>query len=230
MAKIGEYYYPDIDIEEAIKYAKTIYDFPSHSMSVSMLAEKHGLKLRGGWTGMILSSLRKYNLIEGRGTLRSTNLAEKIINPKDQFELQSAKAIVFDKIDLWRRIHSDYGEKVPSSDFWAYLAEKFTIDRVEAKEKAEKVAKIYTESLGFCFPSGASAGNIEEDRREMVIQDGVRDLKASMFVNPILGELRTEEYGVLKIKDTVSIETAITLLQSLKEKLKINQAGGNTTS
>ena len=219
MGKIGEHYYPDIDPEEAVKYAKIIYDFPSHSLSVQMLAEKLGLKTRGGWTGMIIASLKKYGLVDGRGTLRATDLTEKIVNPKNTQELQSAKADLFNKIELWKRIRYDYGEKVLSSDFWAYLAEKHSVDRVEAKKKGEKVAKLYTKSVAFCFPPNASITSVEAGRREMTVQEASSDLKALMNIHSGIGELRTDEYGILKIKDVISIDIAITLLQSLKEKI-----------
>lgn len=156
MAKIGTYSYPDISVPEAVRIAKLIYDFPSHSMSVKMLAEKLGISARGGWTGMILFSLKKYGFVEGRGTLRTTEIAAKLVNPISDQEFVSARELVFNKIELWVKMKKDYGEKVPSSEFCGYLVEKLPIDREIAQSKFEKIAKLYTESVTFCFPPTTS--------------------------------------------------------------------------
>jgi hypothetical protein len=165
MGKLDNQYYPDIDLAEAVNYAKTIYDFPNHTMSLSLFADKNNLKIRGGWTGMILASMKKYGLIEGRGNLRATELAEKILNPKNEQEAKSAKLMAFSQISLWTQIHVDYGDKALPSDFWAYIADKYAVDRVKAKGKAEKIAKLYTKSSAYTYTPGSST-TIEEGRRE----------------------------------------------------------------
>lgn len=216
MGKLEDYYYPDIDLEEAVSYTKAVYDFPNHTMSRQLFADKHKLKVRGGWTGMILASLKKFGLIEGRGTLRATSLAERILNPRNEQEANSAKNEAFNNIYLWSQIRSDYGEKALPRDFWAYLADKYSVDRVIAKQKAEKIAKLYTKSSAYTFPPGTST-IIGEGRREN--RTGTDDLKAEAMIQGSIGELRTIDYGILKIIDTVSIDIAITLLQNLKEKI-----------
>jgi len=166
MAKIGTIRYPDVSVPEASKYTKIIYDFPTHSMSVKMLTEKLNLSTRGGWTGMILYSLKSYGLVEGRGVLRTTELGEKLVNPLSAQELAVTKETVFNKIDLWTKIRKDYGEKALSSEFCSYLADKLLIDRTIAQSKYEKVAKLYTESVTFCFPPTPSNLNDEGGRRK----------------------------------------------------------------
>lgn len=39
----------------------------------------------------------------------------------------------------------------------------------------------------------------------------------------LMGELRTEEYGILKIKDEVSIDMALTIIKILKDKLQASK-------
>lgn len=216
VGKLGSYYIPDIDVDEAVKYTKTVYDFPNHSMSIQLFADKNQLKVRGGWTGMILASMKKYGLVEGRGILRTTELAEQIINPKDDYEAQEARNKVFNKIELWNKIRSDYGDKALPSDFWAYLADKHFIDRVMAQTKAEKVAKLYTKSRMFCYPTTMALNEVGREVRSVNV--GVD----AVLVKGSIGELKTVDYGTLRLIDTVSIDMAITLLQNLKEKMKIS--------
>jgi hypothetical protein len=51
---------------------------------------------------------------------------------------------------------------------------------------------------------------------------GRDEVKVAKMETPIgcNNELRTEEYGILKIKDEVSVDMAMTILKSLKEKLQ----------
>lgn len=225
MAKIGSYSYPDISVAEASRIAKVIYDFPSHSMSVKMLAEKLGISARGGWTGMILFSLKKYGLVEGRGTLRTTELAEKLVNPKSNQELTTTKEFVFNKIDLWAKIRKDYGVKALDSDFWGYLADKLPVDRTIAQSKYEKIAKLYTESVTFCFSPTASSKTIQvydEGRgSETVTIEKYNQPPEAPSGTVSYGS--SEEYGIWVKKDLVSINFAESQLEAIKAWLQLQK-------
>ena len=227
MAKIGNYSYPDISVAEASRIAKLIYDFPSHSMSVKMLAEKLGISARGGWTGMILFSLKKYGLVEGRGTLRTTELAEKLVNPKSNQELTATKEFVFNKIDLWTKIRKDYGEKALDGDFWGYLADKLPVDRTIAQSKYEKIAKLYTESVTFCFPPTTSNLNYEDGRRtEQYMDETQQQTSGAPIPRTPSGTVSygsSEEYGIWVKKDIVAIEFAETQIEAIKAWLKLQK-------
>jgi hypothetical protein len=228
MAKIGNYSYPDISAPEASRIAKLIYDFPSHSMSVKMLAENLGISARGGWTGMILFSLKRYGLVEGRGTLRTTELAEKLVNPISAQELATAKSTVFNKIELWVKIRKDYGEKALSSEFAGYLSEKLPVDRTIAQAKYEKIAKIYTESVAFCFPPATSSSIEEEGRGERTSMEG-RQPQTQLETAPrtpsgVVSYGSSEEYGIWVKKDLVAIEFAESQIEAIKAWLKLQKA------
>jgi hypothetical protein len=228
MAKIGNYRYPDISLSEASRIAKIIYDFPSHSMSVKTLAEKLGLSTRGGWTGMILFSLKKYGLVEGRGTLRITELGEKLVNPKDDRELASAKETAFDKISLWAKIRKDYGEKVPSSEFWSYLAEKLPVDRTMAQSKAEKIAKLYTESVTFCFPPTPSDQIDESGRRTGSPMENAQTPASAApptrMPSGVVSYGSSDDYNIWVKKDVTAIEFVETQIAAIQAWLKHEKA------
>jgi len=222
MGKIGRYYYPDISLSEASKIAKLIYDFPSHSMSVKMMAEKLGLSARGGWTGMIIASLKNYGLTEGRGTLRTTDLADRLVNPKSEQELLQTKEQIFNRIDLWAKIRKDYGTKALSSDFWAYLAEKLPIDRTIAQKKSEKIAKIYTESVTFCFPPTPST-HMEEGRRAEYVQGTTPQPPTEQIPKVPSGIVcygSSEDFNIWVRKDITSIEFLESQIEAIKSWLR----------
>jgi hypothetical protein len=229
MGSIGSYKYPDLSVPEATKIAKTIYDFPSHSMSVQLLAEKLKISARGGWTGMILFSLKRYGLAEGRGLLHTTPLGEKLVNPLTAKELQSTKEEVFNKIELWSRIHKDYGAKVPGSEFCSYLVEKLSVDRETAQSKYEKIAKLYTESVAFCFPPEPSSISIYDDGRgseTVTVEKRFQEAPVECTrVTPggTVSYGSSEEYGIWVKKDIAAIEFAESQIEAIKAWLKLQK-------
>jgi hypothetical protein len=226
MGRIGRYYYPDLPMNEAYKITKLIYEFPGHSMSVKMMAEKLRISARGGWTGMIIASLKNYGLTEGRGTLRTTSLAEKLVNPKNSQESVEAKKEAFNKIDLWTKIRKDYGEKALSSDFWAYLAEKLPVDRIMAQSKSEKIAKLYTESAAFCFPPPSSILIGEEGRgsENTMVEKNPQIETSPKVPSGVVTYGSSEDYGIWVKKDMVSIEFAESQIEAIKAWLKHEKA------
>jgi hypothetical protein len=228
MAKIGMYSYPDVSVPEAVKIAKVIYDFPSHSMSVKLLAEKLGISARGGWTGMILYSLKRYGFAEGRGTLRTTDMGAKIVNPVSLQEFTSAKELVFNKIEFWVRIRKDYGEKAPSSEFCGYLVDKLGIDRIIAQSKFEKVAKIYTESLYYCFPPTTSSLSYEGGRRAEPTMENTQSRPSSEPTSDVPCDVvnygSSDDYNIWVKRDQKSIEFAESQIEAIKAWLKHQKA------
>ncbi len=230
MGSIGSYKYPDISVPEAYKTAKIIYDFSGQSMSVQLLAEKLNISARGGWTGMILFSLKRYGLAEGRGLLHTTDLAEKLVNPLTPQELQATKETIFNKIELWVRIRKDYGTKALSGEFCSYLVDKLHVDRQIAQSKYEKVAKLYTESVAFCFPSTSSESNYEDDRRtEQDMEERPANLSSSFQVRQpsqpsgVVSYGSSDEYNIWVKKDIIAIEFVESQLEAIKAWLKLQK-------
>ena len=227
MGNIGRYYYPDLTLSEASKIVKLIYDFPGHSMSVKMMAEKLGISSRGGWTGMIIASLKNYGLTEGRGTLRTTDLAEKLVNPKNDQELLQTKEQIFKRIELWVKIRKDYGDKALSSDFWAYLAEKLPVDRTIAQAKSKKIAKLYTDSIAFCFLPTPSIHSEEEGRGAEYMQETNRQTSTETVSKVPSGVAcygSSEDFNIWVRKDIASIEFLESQIEAIKSWLKHEKA------
>ncbi len=225
MGKIGRYYYPDLQLNEAHKIVKMIYDFPQHSMSVKMMAEKLGISARGGWTGMIIASMKNYGLTDGRGTLRTTSLGEKLVNPKNQQELIEAKEEIFNKIKLWTKIRKDYEEKALPSDFWPYLAEKLPVDRTIAQKKSEKIAKLYAEAVAFCFPPVSSIHIGEEGRgSENIMTEETQPETKPNVPSGVATYGASGDYGIWVKKDIASIEFTETQIEAIKGWLKHEKA------
>ena len=76
MREICEYSYPSIGINDAVEY-------------ITLIVKKHGgkISLRGlerrslgeGWLNSIISSLKDYELIEGKGVFSATDIVQTIV-------------------------------------------------------------------------------------------------------------------------------------------------------
>ena len=165
--KIGKYRIPDLDPQKALEFAEAVYNFPEHKVSKQGFCDKFNIKLKSGWLGQILASLKKYGLARVDGdTIKSTDLTERLLNPKPNTnELQEAKLAVFNSTELWRILYSKgyREENVKKSDFWVYLSEIEGIkglDRKNVINKAQEVQKRYISALSYIEGIGIPASPI----------------------------------------------------------------------
>lgn len=151
MAKIGKLYYPDITMEEALKYARTIYESLGRTLSIQELAGKE--KIRGERVGQIIDSLRAYGMIKRDGDeLKTTILAEKLLNPDmiSESSLRKARKTLFFNIPLWRRIYRGYKEDVTKGSFSKYLRDDIKIKTPEIRKNVGRIQRLYLGALEYC--------------------------------------------------------------------------------
>ncbi len=154
--KIGIYSIPDLEPERAIKYAKTIYEFPNHKMSKKAFSDKSDINIRGGWFGQVTRAMKDYGLVEEiMDDLQTTELTIRLLYPKTgTTELRDAKAKVFNSVPLWTKLFSDGIRKADTAkeDFWVYLSDLEGIkgvDREKVKKQAPLVQKGYILALSY---------------------------------------------------------------------------------
>lgn len=151
MAKIGKWYYPEITVEKAIKYARTVYESLGHTLSIQELANKE--KIKGERVGQIIDSLRAYGLIKrDDDELKTTSLAEKCLNPDliDESGLRKTRKTLLLNIPLWKRIYSGYREKVTKGSFLKYLKDQLKIKTSEIRKNVGRIQRLYLRALEYC--------------------------------------------------------------------------------
>ena len=149
MGKIGEYEYPELKVSDALKLIRVFKEKAGGvAKNLDVLAAAWGHKTaRSGTFQFKLSSLRKYGLIEGRGEVKLSSLAQRILLPKNEKERDEAiKEMIFN-IPLWREIYNRLGGKEPQSDFYITLQNITGVDRVTAEREAEKISKLYKDAI-----------------------------------------------------------------------------------
>jgi hypothetical protein len=165
--KIGKYRIPDLDPQKALEFAEAIYNFPEHKASKQGFCDKFNIKMKSGWFGQILASLKKYGLAKVEGdTIKSTDLTERLLTPKPNTnELAEAKLTVFNSTELWKILYSKgfREDNVKKSDFWVYLSEIEGIkglDRKTVVNKAPAIQKRYISALSYIRDVGVPASSL----------------------------------------------------------------------
>jgi hypothetical protein len=149
MGYINNFDYPDVEVDEAIGIIKIFKEKlggqTNNFDSLAALLDHKSAK--SGAFRAKLADLAKYGLVTGRGEVKLTQLAETIIYPKNNDELNDAlKQMVF-KVDLWKKLNQKLGGKNPDNNFWIILQEVTGADRGIAQNEADKIRKLYIDAM-----------------------------------------------------------------------------------
>jgi hypothetical protein len=162
MGKFGGYPYPEIGPEEATKVIEVIKEQIGDTIEQTdreKLAKALGHQSAdSGAFRQKLTALKRYNLLEGRGTLQTTELADRLVNGDDSVYRE-----------MLREVHLlneafDYFERRPVSHSYRKSWDDFVEDVLqESGEYPSKLKEYYEEFLGL-LP--------DEERSKARKQDG----------------------------------------------------------
>jgi len=121
-------------------------------------------------------------------------------------------------------MRNEYNDKAPSSEFCSYLVEKLLIDRETAQAKYEKLAKLYTESVAFCFPPSTpnlsnEAGRRTETPMETHTQN-TREEPSPEVPCDIVRYGASDDYSIWVKNDAKAIEFVESQIDAIKAWLK----------
>jgi len=225
MLEIGKYSYPNqVTFAEALEIAKKAITQFDGKMSNVAIAEALGYKAPkadaiSGYIFRKFDDVCAYGLMKRqRGYLRAVDIAVQALDPYDAEKAREGKAKAISQIVIVKEAFTKWNGEVPTETaFPSKLTDLTGVSWQEAQKHAESLRKLFIE----LFPYLESTS---QTTKQIVVHDqGVgRDGVTVEKVDTPIGsnELRTEEYGILKIKDEVSVDMALTILKSLKEKLQ----------
>lgn len=156
MGKIGDFRYPEITLSEAIKIAQVIIRQYRGTISTAGLAQALGMSERGGGFLHKMAALRDYGLVEGRGTLKATPRAERIILPNSPGEAARAAVEAFIGIELFAEVDGRLGDEVPDAERLAILLGEITSDRIQARRKARGIRRYYADYVPYLRDANAT--------------------------------------------------------------------------
>ena len=227
MREIGDYTYPDkVTFAESIEFTKVAITKYGGKMSNKAAAEQLGYNVKhsdslSGYIYRKFDDVCSYGLmVRERGGLKTTPLADEALDPYDTRKASAGKAKAIKQMPLVTKAYGEWKGEMPSeSAFPAKLRDLLDVSWQEVEKHTDTLRKLLIE----VFPhiNSVSDHDTKQNRADTIGGEkmGSADLAASFVVGQVLGELRTEEYGILKIKDAVSINIAQQIQQSLKEKI-----------
>lgn len=229
MLAIGKYRYPNqVTFAEALEIARKAVTQFDGKMSNKDMSEALGYKVKdpnaiSGYIFRKFDDVCAYGLMKRqRGFVKATEITVDALDPYDTRKAQEGKARAIKQMPIVTEAFTQWNGEIPSETaFPSKLVDLLGISWQEAQKHSESLRKLFIE----LFPYLKSTS--EPTRQQIVVYDqgvGRDEVKVEKFDTPIgSNELRTEEYGILKIKDEVSVDMALTILKSLKEKLQASK-------
>ena len=218
MPKAGRYDYPEAALDECIERLRKVHEVAKTDVvKREVVADILGMKPKTGWFNTLIGSMSQYGLVEARGgEVRITELAKTILYGEPS-EVAKAKAQAVRNIKLFNDLFNQYGLDLTEDQLKVFLRQKAYVDVSEVQSLTEKIGKLFKKAAQYLSPAeGVGLKPIEARPTvgggEMAIEkEGV-------------WELRTDEYGVLRIVDTLSAEYAIKIIEKLKERFQTKES------
>lgn len=148
MAKLGPYTYPDIRFGDAVEIAGRILTKFKGIVSVKGLAWELGMAEGSGTLFAKVAAMRDFGLLEGRGELRISPLAQRVLHPANAEEGQEARAEAFQRVDLLRQLYARFEGEVPDDMSMLVGLEEITRSpRDEIVRRAPLIQKHLTDAI-----------------------------------------------------------------------------------
>ena len=148
MAKLGPYTYPDIRFGDAVEIAGRILTKFKGTVSVKGLAWELGMAEGSGTLFAKVAAMRDFGLLEGRGELRVSSLAQRVIHPANTEEGQQARAEAFQRVELLRQLYTRFEGEVPDDMSMLVGLEEITRSpRDEIVRRAPLIQKHLTDAI-----------------------------------------------------------------------------------
>jgi len=217
--KVGEYEYPvEVTFADALKVADLAITKYNDKMSNKDVGEALGYKIKNpaaisGYIFRKFDEICMYNVMaRERGFMVATDVAKEALDPYDPRKAAEGKVKAIRQIPIVKEAFTKWNGEIPQETaFPSKLVDLLSIQWQEAQKHAESLRKLFIE----LFPYLKATPIITDHG---VGRDEPKVERSDMPIG-YNNELRTEEYGILKIKDEVSIDMAMTILKSLKDKL-----------
>ena len=148
MAKLGPYSYPDIRFGDAVEIAGRILSKFKGTVGVKGLAWELGMAEGSGTLFAKVAALRDFGLVEGRGELRISPLAQRILHAASPEEGREARAEAFQRVELLRQLYHRFDGEIPDDlSVLVGLEEITKAPRDEIVRRAPLIQKHLTDAV-----------------------------------------------------------------------------------
>ena len=174
-----------------------------------MLLKKE-IDKHGGQLSAIISSLKGYGLIEGRGIYRVTELAQKIILSPLLNEKEKAIGKSYLKYEIIRIIYEEFEGNIPEKEAVSiFLKDKIGVDWSKARKNTTPLLNLYKDAIPYI---------------KTVIDDMDNDnLGKTPSTSTGIDEIRFGDIFIRLPSTLEAVETAKTLLSLQEKKIKAKE-------
>lgn len=214
MPKIGRYKYPTMGLDKTLMKLEKVEEALKEGISVDGLREALGMKIGGAFTN-IVASMRMFGLVEGRGMLNLTELAETILHGYSEEEKRRAREEAWLNVEAISLVHGIFKGKMPERKevYLAILAEKTgEKDRAKLPKKANKVLTLYKKALSDIL--------VEEIPEEVVEKPLTERVEAVPLPSRGIIEIKAKDYYQRLPLTSKGIDIGIEFLNLLKSQVK----------
>lgn len=214
MPNLGRYKYPTRGLDAALKEVEKVETALKQGITRRSLADALGMKISGAFFEKV-ADMKMYGLIEGRGTVKLSELADKILHGLSSDESREAREQAWLHVDAIKLVHDIFKGKVPSreEEYLAIVAEKSgEKNRARLPTKAKQVLSLYKLAL-----SDILMESVPEEVEEKL------SVKLPIKVSPpLIGiiEIKAEDYYQRLPYTPEGIDIAINFLNLLKDQLE----------
>lgn len=223
MAKLGPYSYPDIRFGDAVEISGRILTKFKGIVSVKGLAWELGMAEGSGTLFAKVAALRDFGLVEGRGELRVSQLAQRVLHPTNAEEGQEARAEAFQRVELLRQLYTRFEGEVPDDmSLLVGLEEIARAPRDEIVRRAPLIQKHLTDAIRVLGRPVKPESKTEHSGRNQINEAEAAAIDRPVTTQAVDGnELQLVAAGRrLSVPlNSQYIEVAITLLRTLQSEL-----------
>lgn len=202
--KAGAFEFPSRDLDDCVSYLRKARDaLRAPSMTRDSFARAIAQSASGGGFGKLVGAMVSYGLVEtGRGRITTTDLAEQIMFGNPEMQRRGREESVRG-VRLFDEIYRKLGVHPTEEQLRVFLREDAGTEAATAKNLAAEMGRLLTKNAVNISAVGFSGS------------DG--DLASQRSLGGLIGRLETADYGVLNIRDQISMDLAISLLNRVKD-------------
>jgi hypothetical protein len=214
-----------LSIAEAIDVAeKIVKTFKSDGITIDALASIMKHKNAGSGTFLKkLSDLKKYGIIDGRGTYYATQLAKDIAIPTSQEEKDNAIRKMIFNIEIIRKLHDALKSNVAptDNDILIQLINITKEDKSQLQPILAEISNLYKDALPYISMAGHTTAT---QQMAQVNRDAPTTLPENVDISATAPITIADEGIYLKIvKDTEHLNLAKDLIDIYIKKLEASE-------
>ena len=140
MAKLGQFEFPEVSLQESVDLARKIYDDLGGEVRRDGLAIILGMSPAGGAFGAKISALRMWRLATGRGMIRLTDQGIQISRATQTLRANEIMRELATSIPIFNELHERIGDASEDRSVLAVILQEIT--GAEMPEVMRRVATI----------------------------------------------------------------------------------------